>query len=188
MEIEVENQLQSSTDTIHIEAEVIPELSGCSPPRKKQKIDMECILMEDEPTDMDINFAQQLLKLQFKHIDGLRSTLLQEKELALTATLLQNQSQITYCVGRKHWIVATTIGCGHDKVKVYDSFFQVLDKESLQCIECLFGCNKVVPRVKMIQCPKQVRSKDCGVFAIANATSLAFGLNPTRQNYKQNLI
>ena len=106
--------------------------------------------MGNELTDMDINFAQQLLKLQFKHVNGLHTTLLQEKSLALTASLLQNRIQIIYCVGQKHWIVATTIGCGQDEVKVYDSLFRVLDKESLQCVERLFMCNKVVRRVKMI--------------------------------------
>ena len=98
-EAENENQPQSPTDTTRTEAEVIPDLGSCSPPKKKQKIDMECILMGDELTDMDINFAQQLLKLQFKHVNGPHSTLLQEKELALTASLLQNRIQITYCVG-----------------------------------------------------------------------------------------
>ena len=121
-ETEIENQLQSRTDTTRTEPEVIPDPGSSSPPKKKQKIDMECILTGDELTDMDNNFAQQLLKLQFKHINGLHSTLLQEKELTLTATLLQNRIQITYCVGRKHWIVATTVGCGQDEVRVWLPF------------------------------------------------------------------
>ena len=93
----IENQPQSPTDTTHKEAEVVPDpgTCSCSPPRKKQKIDMECILMGDELTDMDINFAQQLLKQQFKHVNGLHSILLQEIDLALTASLLQNRIQIT---------------------------------------------------------------------------------------------
>ena len=50
----------------------------CSPVKKRGKhFDAECILMGEELTDLEINFAQQLLKEQFKHINGLHSTLLQ---------------------------------------------------------------------------------------------------------------
>ena len=49
-ETKIENQSQSPTDTTRKEAEVIPDLGSCSPPRKKQKIDVECILMGNELT------------------------------------------------------------------------------------------------------------------------------------------
>ena len=37
----------------------------------------------------------------------------------------------------------------------------------------------------MTQCRKQKGGKDCGIFAIAIATAIASGLNPSRQNFKQ---
>jgi len=37
----------------------------------------------------------------------------------------------------------------------------------------------------MTQCRKQKGGKDCGVFAIAIATAIVSGLNPSRQNFKQ---
>ena len=50
-----------------------------SPAKKKSKIDTEGIIMGEQLTDMEINVAQQLLKEQFHHINGLQSTLLQER-------------------------------------------------------------------------------------------------------------
>jgi len=51
-----------------------------SPPRKKAKnFDAECVIMGAELSDITINYAQELLKLQFQELNGLQSTLLQEK-------------------------------------------------------------------------------------------------------------
>lgn len=44
----------------------------CSPPKKRSKsFDEQAIIMGNELTDVKINFAQQLLKAQFKNIRGL---------------------------------------------------------------------------------------------------------------------
>ena len=158
----------------------------CSPVKKRGKhFDAERILMGEEMTDLEINFAQQLLKEQFKHISGLDSTLLQEKKVTHTKTLAKNKLQIVFCKERKHWIVATNINCAHNEVKVYDSLFQYLDKVSMECIENLFQHDNVSLKVRMIQCRRQTGTKDCGLFAVAFATALAFGQNPSRQNFKQ---
>ena len=56
---------------------VIADEVVCSPPRKRQKeFDEEQIVMGAELTDLETNFAQQLLKQQFKEINRLCSTLL----------------------------------------------------------------------------------------------------------------
>ena len=86
---------------------------------------------------------------------------------------LQSKLQLIFCKQRKHWAVATTLNCDSNKVAVYDSLFAFLDKESLQIVESLFTCYSVKPCIKMIKCPKQKGSKDCGLYAIAIATSLA---------------
>ena len=82
-------------------------------------------------------------------------------------------------------MVATDINCIHGEVKVYDSLFQYLDQTSLKCVEKLFEQDDVSPRIKMSQCRRQKGSKDCGVYAIAFATAIAFSQNPSRQNFKQ---
>ena len=52
------------------------EKTACSPAKKKTKIDTESIIMGEQLTDLEISFAQQLLKEQFHHINGLQSTCL----------------------------------------------------------------------------------------------------------------
>ena len=150
----------------------------CSPPKKKQKcFDIENILLDCELSDIEVNHAQHLIKLQFSHLTGLQSTLLQEKLLTGTSekSEFKNKLQIIFCKERKHWILATTIGCCNNEVKVYDSLYSFLDKDSLDIVENLFVCEGVKPVIKMARCQKQKGSKDCGVYAIANATALAFG-------------
>lgn len=84
--------------------------------------------------------------------------------------------------------MATTINCTKNEVKVYDSLFQYLDRDSIQLIETLFWCDGIDTQIKMIQCRKQTGAKDCGIFAIAFATAITHGLNPSRQNFNQQVM
>ena len=168
---------------------LIAEGTSCSPPKKRQRVyNEECIIMGDELTDLEINFAQQLLKQQCDHINGLSSTLLQEKVSKLTRDLVKNRVQIIYCRNRKHWVAATTINSEYNTVKVYDSLFRYLDQDSLRTIENLFQFDDIIPEVKMMQCRKQEGGKDCGVYAIAFSVALAMGANPSRQIFRQDMM
>ena len=163
----------SQVDLTTVSASVPTE---CSPPKKRQRLfDAESIIMGNRLTDLEINLAQQLLKSQFDNLNGLQSTLLQEKAMTVTKSELQNKLQVIFCKERQHWIVATTINCDENEVKVYDSLFSFLDQDSLQLVQKLFACGNVNPSIKMMHCPKQKGAKDCGVYAIAIATGLAFG-------------
>ena len=51
----------------------------------------------------------------------------------------------------------------------------------------MFTCDDVKPHIKMIKCYKQKDSKDCGVYAIAIATSLGFGLHP-KKAFRQDVM
>ena len=56
--------------------QIIVEQVITSPPRKRTKcFDAERIIMGEQLTDVEINFSQHLLKSQFKHVNGLHSTL-----------------------------------------------------------------------------------------------------------------
>jgi len=88
-----------------------------------------------------------------------------------------------FCQECKYWIIATTVNCNPNEVKVYDSSFQYLDKDSL--IKRLFQFDNLILEIKLTQCRKQNGEKDCRVFAIAFATAIALRLNPSRQNFKQ---
>ena len=79
-EVEPHDTVSTVTDGEMSRIDLIDvEKITCSPAKKKTKIDTECIIMVERLTDLEINFAQQMLKEQFHHINGLQSTLLQER-------------------------------------------------------------------------------------------------------------
>ena len=138
------------------------------------------LFMGNELSDLEINFVQQLFKSQLDELNGLQSILLQEKPTtALTKSDWQNKLQLIFCNEWRHWIVATIINCNENEVKVYDSLFSFLDQDSLRVVQNLFSCGGVNPTIKMIYCQKQNGCKDCGVYAIAVATALAFVSSPS---------
>ena len=78
---EAETMVSVASNVSELHATDVDQVS-CSLVKKRAKhFDAERIIMGEELTDLEINFAQQLLKEQFKHINGLHSTLLQEKRL-----------------------------------------------------------------------------------------------------------
>jgi len=98
--VKVESEDTSNTSAMpnrcqdsYIEEVVVPEEVVCSPPKNKPE---ERVLTGEELSDHEINFVQQLLKQQFGHINGLCSTLLQDKDepYNLTTTTLSNRMQI----------------------------------------------------------------------------------------------
>ena len=121
-------------------AGIVVEEVVCSPPKKRQKkFNEEGIIMGEKLTDLEIDFAQRLLKLQFPHINGLRSTLLQNKPRTVPDQVNENKIQIVFCNNREHWIVTTTVNSDIGEVKVYDTVFSYLDKESLRTVMELFS-------------------------------------------------
>ena len=68
-------------------------------------------------------------------------------------------------------------------MKVYDSLHRFCDKKLKLTIESLFQYNSNKPVIKVTQSQRQKGSTDCGDFALANATAIAFEVNPS--NYKK---
>ena len=97
-----------------------------SPLAKKPNLDYERI-MGEELSDMEINFAQRLLKAQHPKCNGFQSTLVVRKAVGH----FENNIQIIHCASRHHWIAAITVNCTQQEVKVYDSIFFNCDKETL---------------------------------------------------------
>ena len=139
--------------------------------------DKELIIAGDELTDIHMNFAQAVLKKQFPELSGLHSTLLLPR-CSITGT---DAVQILHCRGN-HWSVVTSIGCPAGVVKVYDSLYTSVDQVTLRLISTLFGSDT---QVKVEVGPKQLGVKDCGLFAIATATLLASGGDPTSVTFNQ---
>lgn len=73
-------------------------------------------------------------------------------------------------------------------MKVYDSLFTYCDQETERVIANLFQCDSSEIRITVSRCQKQKGTVDCGLFAIANATAIAFGKNPSKLRFKQEAL
>lgn len=127
-----------------------------------------------------MGFAQKLLKKQNDTISGLVLPLMLQKPT--TVIVGPDAVQIIHR-GNNHWIVATTIGCEGNEVKVFDSLYSFLDKATTALVLRVFHGSTMV---KLEQGPKQVGFVDCGLFAIATATSLVTGIHAN--SYNQSLM
>ena len=87
----------SCTDETIVEVTDLETADAVSPKKKTVKplcIDTHLIIMGEKLTDMEINHCQKLLKLQFPKLNGLRSTLQQDKPSSEPTT---NWVQIIHC-------------------------------------------------------------------------------------------
>ena len=135
--------------------------------------DKTTIIAGKQLTDLHINFAQELLKMQFPLLTGLQSTLIISEHRKWPAT--SGYLQIMHTRGN-HWIVVSNIGCS-PKVQVFDSLYSSIDDTTVKLLTKVFGANIVV---EMGNCPQQKGTADCGVFAIATCIALANGKQPGR--------
>ena len=67
---------------------------------------------------------------------------------------------------------------------MYDSVYNVLDERTIDVISNLFHSSKVT----MMECKKQAGEKDCGLFAIAYATAIAHGVDPSGMELNQAMM
>lgn len=116
-------------------------------------------------SDISMNKA---LKAQYPHFNGLHLTLLQTKPICGSQRIAEDKIQIIHC-RKNHWIVASSVGL-FNEVAIYDSLYNDLDHETKHLVTEMFPGFKA----KMVACQKQSGSTDCGLFAIANATAIAF--------------
>ena len=117
----------------------------------------------------------------------MESTLLQGKRHTLTEHMVKNKLQIIHCLDRHHWIAASTVNNASGEVTVMDSIFKSIDQETKLTISNLFqpttSSNQL--KIKLIKTQRQKGNKDCGLFAIAMATTIAFGKNPSKVTFCQ---
>lgn len=140
-------------------------------------------------TDIIIDSAQDLLKSHLAvEINGLGSIF----KPPLMSSWVNNYIQILHCRG-DHWITISTIGCKNNTVHVYDSFYTDVDHDTKVNIQNIFSSDVSIssPSVQ-----RQIGTKDCGLFAIAFATHLAFTKDHTsltkqlfqQQDFRSHLI
>ena len=121
-------------------------------------------------SDMHIEFAQRLLRSQFTSIEGLNYTVYQNKfNLDSTKKVLQ-----VLHISGNHWVVVSNLQCDSEqKMYVYDSLYTGISEETKTLIFNIFQ-SKQLQVCQFPEVQKQMGAMDCGVFAIATATSLLF--------------
>ena len=94
---------QNKDDVINVSDNESDIASELSPPKKKTRnYDVESIIMGDEVSDLTINYAQEILKLQFKKLNGFHSTLSQGKVVQWSQNEVRDKVQIIFCSARYH--------------------------------------------------------------------------------------
>ena len=132
-------------------------------------------------TDIQINVSQQLLKKQFSSFNGFQSTLYQLKKPLEHKT---NAIQILH-VEKNHWAVMSTVGRMEAQIN-YDSVYSKLSTTTEQInVQLMSPHKKYEIKVKIIDTPKQSGSTDCGLYAIATSTAIAYGSDPQELIYFQ---
>ena len=119
----------------------------------------------------------------YPHIRGLEDTSLEE---TLAFTIQRGEFVQVLNVSVCHWITISTIGCQQGVVNVYDSIpscsVPLRTKEQIAAIICT-QAKKIILEFPAVQ--SQRGSSDCGLFALAFATSLCLGL---QTNYIQHTL
>ena len=150
----------------------------CKPSVNTSFEDRKIVSDEKELTDKHMLVAQQLLKKRFPVNHGLHDT--------LTLHMLKKPEETPYIqiihVNNNHWLtIAANSSTG--PVEVYDSLNATeLSAEALKLIQRYHGSSC---KTNLMNIQQQKGSKDCGLFAIATATSLCFGDDPTMISYNQ---
>ena len=85
--------------------------------------------------------------------------------------------------GNNHWVCTSSIGCVPGYVNVFDSLYHdsIIIQEVEEQTNDLLGGRLIALDPKPVQ--QQTNGSDCGVFAIAFATCLVFGEDPTFINF-----
>ena len=122
-----------------------------------------------------IEAAQALLAGMFPDLKGLQSPLYGEK---LRFKKANNFIQILN-VERCHWITISNVGCEEGVVNVYDSAYNTLSLATKKQICSLWQPVSSQVKFCLANIQRQPNSTDCGLFAIASATEVAYAKDPT---------
>ena len=92
-------------------------------------------------------------------------------------------------IARSHWITILMIGCSPGVVNVFDSLPSTdLPKRAKEQITSIISTAEKQFMLHFQAVQTQAGGDDCGVFAIAFAASLCFGLGPITTVYKQSSL
>jgi hypothetical protein len=146
------------------------------------------VLNTNQPlTDVHVGCAMSLLKKQFPNFGGLEDPVLGSK---LQFSVSKGQFVQVVHTGNHHWITLSNVDGlpGDNCVTIYNSGSFQLTMEVKMQIAALMHCKKPSIKVEIAPVQHQQGGSDCGLFAIAFATSLCYGNNPSHLHFTQCLL
>ena len=134
--------------------------------------------------DTIIDSAMNLLQYQFPDLEGFQSC-----TQAVKLDFERHQKLFSQIINRNpdtkgtHWLTVSNINCMEDEAGIYDSAYDDLPHNEQLVVASLVKTEKKILRAKFSNVYMQTNGNDCGLYAIANATALAFRLDPSKEQY-----
>ncbi|XP_077984179.1 uncharacterized protein LOC144438855 [Glandiceps talaboti] len=138
-------------------------------------------------SDVTIDEAQALLRKKFPHIGGLYNASVMKVPHQIRPVDEPKFVQIVNMNGN-HWITVSNIKGSEGTVQVYDSIGGREEEEDpnvLRAIDRLMSTHGRDYTIQWMNADKQSNGYDCGLHAIANATALCHGVDPTTCKWNQ---
>ena len=89
------------------------------------------------------------------------------------------------CANSGHWFSVSTLNCDEGSINIYGSAFNDLDHDSKAQIYSILKFYGKFIKLHTVPVQHQAGGSDCGLFAIAFAVALCFGLNPFKLSFQQ---
>lgn len=134
--------------------------------------------------DTLIDAGQKLLHNEFgDRIEGLQTVTLAQ---TLAFEICGAEFVQVLNKSESHWFIISTVGCKQPAtVRVYDSASKYVTYRNKEEIASLLCTPKSEITLQYMNVQIQTGANDCGLFALANATALCHGLDPTSCVYNQ---
>ena len=133
-------------------------------------------------SDMHMEAANVLLREAFPVVDGLQNPILQQNMSFSDPSFEFVQFLL---VNKNHWLVISNIGEEMDTVCIYDSMLNRPDGECISLVARYVQCPDSHITIKVMNVQLQDNEYACGELAVAFATSLIHGEDPTQLHYKE---
>ena len=153
--------------------------------------EIKIIISNDMLSDESINLAMNFLHRQFPNFDGFVDSSIGKCNGFEIIRPNKPYIQIFH-VGSLHWIcVANTLPnkMTNQNHFIYDSLCgKKLNRDTIEQISSYSFCSNDELSMNIMPVQQQRNGTDCGLFAIAFATSLAYGDDPTELLYDDNQL
>ena len=170
----------------NIDCQITGSAKRYNPPPKRRRqnldsADLNLITKGEMLNDAVINKAQTLLHEQFPGVGGLEDTTL--GPIFMFSVQKGEFVQLLHD-GNIHWVCISNIGCNENEIKYYDSLRgSRVSWYLLQQIASIVHEDGPQLVINPMKVQKQTNSVDCGLYALAFATSLVNGINPEDETY-----